>query len=259
MASTEKDYKQRRLGGGKLHIAEFDALGVLGEEEWFGITDNLVQTIEQEFVEIDNTESCTSFTDTKVVSKTTVTLTWESKNVSPVNMTRAFLGEKTETDHIAVTGKATNINVVALDTPYTFEDKFTSNVEVKDDTDTTTYVEGTDYSISTTVEPNTITAISGGAISAGDTVHVTYDVSAYTSGLIKALVKGILSAQLRFDMCNSQGYDYTITYHKGDISSAGDFSLKAVEDAGILTFSASITKLESKDNLFEISYEEKTV
>ena len=258
MATTEKDYSQRRLGGGKLYIAPRDPLDdTLGEEEWFGLTENLVQTTEQEFITIDNTEGCTTLTDSQVISKTTVTLTWDSKNTSPINFVRAFQGDLSTTDVIAGTDSLVT-GAVTLDTPIPLSYKYATNIVVKDETDATTYVLNTDYTVDTTIEPNTVTPITGGAIIDGDVLHIDYDYAGYTEGLIKAFAGAKVTAQLRFEMCNNGGYDYEIKYHKADISAAGDFLLKAVEDAGVISFSATVVKLTTEDGLFDIGWEELT-
>lgn len=257
MASTAKDYSQRRLGGGKLYIDEYDDQGVLTGEEWFGITENLVQTVEQEFITIDNTEGCQILEDAKILSKTTVTLAWDTKNISPVNLARAFLGDKTENTVVAGTG-ADVTDPVVLDVAIPLDFKFATNIVVQDETDLITYTLGTDYTVDDSGATVTVTPITGGAITALDILHIGYDYAEYTDGLIKALQNASLSGKLRFAMCNSQGFDYEITYHKADISSAGDFSLKANEDAGMLSFTASVVKLDTVDNLFEIEYAELT-
>jgi len=256
MAATAKDYSQRRLGGGKLYISEYDSNGNLKGEEWFGITENLKQSVEQNYITIPNTEGCTILDDKKILSKTTITLTWDTKNISPINLARAFLGE---VDEKIVTAGSVSGEVhsnVTLDKPFALDYKFASNIVVKDSGDSTTYEEGTDYTVDTSVEPNTITPLSSGSIEAGSDLHISYDYAGYTEGLIEAMSQSKLEAQLRFKMCNSQGYDYEILYNKASVNSAGDFSLKAMEDAGSLSFTATVLKVEGKP-LFKISYLEK--
>lgn len=254
--TTTKDYAQRRLGGGKLYINEFDDTGALTTEEWFGITEELVQTVEQEFITIENTEGTSKFDDTKVLSKTTITLAWKTKNVSPVNIKRAFLGDKTE-NVIASGTDAQVTGAVVLDTAIPLNYKFASNIVVKDATDSTTYVLDTDYTVDTTVEPYTVTPLSTGSISASDVLHIGYDYAGYTEGLIKAFVLAKIEAQLRFKMANSLGSDYDITYPKCTVSSDGDFDLKAVEDAGYLSFKATVVKYGTEP-LFKVEYAELT-
>ena len=258
MPTTATDYAQRRLGGGMLNIALMDTSNVVGEQQWFGITENLIQTTEQEFITIDNTEGCQSFVDTQVISKTTVTLTWDTKNVSPVNMAWAFQGVMTSSDVTAGT-EAQVTGAVTLDVAIPLTYSYATSIVVKDETDVTTYVLGTDYTIDSSIEPNTITPITGGAITDLDILHIGYDYSAYSEGLIKAFAGTKVTAQLQFDMCNAGGHDYSITYHKADLSSSGDFSLKAVEDAGIISFTAIIVKLTTEDGLFDIEWSEPTV
>ena len=66
------------------------------------------------------------------------------------------------------------VTATALDTAYALVGSNVSHnsVVVQDSTDTTTYVENTDYKIDYIV--GTITAITGGAITAGDVLHVDY-------------------------------------------------------------------------------------
>ena len=256
MGASEKDFAQRRLGGGKLYISEYDSTGNLKPEEWFGITENLVQSVEHDYVTIPNTEGCTILDDAKILSKTTVTLKWDTKNVSPINLARAFLGTVNETVTAAGSASGEVHSNVTLDEAFALNYKFASNIVVKNSDDSTTYVQDTDYTVDTTVEPNTITPLSSGSIATGSELHVSYDYAGYTDGLIKAMSLSSLDAQLRFKMCNSQGHDYNLTYNKASISSAGDFHLKAVEDAGIISFTATVVKVGDKP-LFQVEYTDK--
>ncbi len=257
MGATAKDYAQRQLGGGKLYIAEYTG-DVLGSEEWFGITENLVQTVSQDFITIENTEGENTVDDLKVVSKTTVELKWDTKNVSPVNLARAFLGDVSKTTVVAGSATSEVSPAVTLDTAFPLHYKYASNIVVKDDTDATTYTLGTDYTVDTTVQPNRITPITGGAISNSDILHTTYDYAGYTDGLIHAIENAMATVKLRFEMANGQGYDYTLTYHKANISAGGDFSLKATDDAGSLSFTATVIQKTGTTGLFDISYSELT-
>lgn len=255
MGATRKDYEQRLLGGGQLFINEFDETGAKKGKEWFGLTEKLTQTIENEYITIPNVEGSTELVDKEILKKSTVTLAWDTRNISPINLARAFYGNVTESPVTAGTAVDEAITIVEMEAGYPLANKFATSIVVQDATNTTTYVLGTDYRIDATVEPNLIVALTGGAITTNEVLHVDYSYSAYTAGLIEALEHSILEAELIFTMSNSVGYNYTLTYPKCSISSAGDFSLKAIEDSGVLSFTAKAVKVENETGLFKVEWD----
>jgi len=75
-----------------------------------------------------------------------------------------------------------------------------SNVVVKDDTDTTTYVEGTDYVLNARL--GMIKALSTGAITGGDVLHISGDYAAITFEKITGGSSPIIRARLVLDGVN---------------------------------------------------------
>lgn len=75
------------------------------------------------------------------------------------------------------------------DDEVTLADRYASNVVVKDETDTTTFVAGTDYSF----DPDTgvVTRIAAGGIAADATVHVSYDKPDPTAVTSADIVGGV--------------------------------------------------------------------
>lgn len=72
-----------------------------------------------------------------------------------------------------------------------------SNVVVKDETDTTTYTEGTDYEVNTRM--GWIKVLSTGSIADGDTLHVSYDYGAKKAYKIKGSKQAEILCQIVLD------------------------------------------------------------
>ena len=109
---------------------------------------------------------------------------------------------------------------------------------VRDDTDTTVYVENTDYTIN--YDKGTITAIAGGAITAGDTVHTTYDNTAYKAWTIAAFTTKAATGKLRLEACAVEGMDIEYTFEKITLKLNGSFSIVSAEDFASLALQATV-------------------
>ncbi len=253
--------KYYNTGGGVLFFAPL-VDGVYGQEGEFGQTENVAFTTEQETLVHDNTESCVSYEDANILQKVTGTLNIETLEISPDMLTKAFLGTKYTTVVPAGNVSAEGVVITDLDTSYPLTAKFVSAVVVKDDTDTTTYVEGTDYTVN--YDDGAITALTGGAISAGDTVHVDFTNEGYADFRIEAFMNSKLEGRLRFTGCSASGLNYTYTFHKISLLSSGDFNLKSPTEFQKLAFEGKMLASEAVvgdgiSKLFKIESTEKTV
>lgn len=252
--------KYYNTGGGELKFTPI-VDGVAGTEIDFGQTENISFAIETETLTHDNTESCTTFEDMNILKKVTGALTIETLEISPEMLERAYLGDLTRTAVASATATLANVTVTLLDTAYYIGDKFLSNVVVQDATDTTTYVEGTDYTID--YDKGLITALSTGAISALDVLHVTYDNAAYDDINIEGFIQSKIEGILKFNSCAAQGISYTYTFHRVSLLASGDYSLKSSDDFVKLTFEGTMLASDlisgaGLSKLFKIEGAEKT-
>jgi len=257
MASKSKYYN---TGGGELRFTPI-VDGVLGVKEDFGQTENISFSTEIETITHDNTETCTTYEDMNLLKKVTGKLTIETIEISPKMLERAFLGKTTSTAQTAVIAVSDTVTFTALNTAYYVGVKFLSNLVVKDASDTTTYVEGTDYTVN--LDRGMITSLAGGNISAGDVCNLTYDNSAYNDINIEGFIDSKLEGVLEFESCASNGLNYKYTFHRVSLLASGDYSLKSSEEFIKLSFEGTMlaSELVSGDGiskLFKIEASERT-
>ncbi len=102
-----------------------------------------------------------------------------------------------------------------------------SSVVVKDVTDTTTYVEGTDYEIvnATTGE---LKILSGGSISVSDELHISYDYAARNRSKIVPGKDFRINGSARLEIQTITGQDITWKINSAEIRVEGD---SVLEDA----------------------------
>ena len=118
---------------------------------------------------------------------------------------------------------------------------------VEDETDTTTYVAGTDYDCLALLKDDEVGRIltySGGAITNGDTLHLTYQYRGETYQRIKAFANTQLTGMLRFVADNPAGNQQEIRVWSTSLSPTGDTALIG-DDWSTLGFTGEILKDET--------------
>jgi len=260
--------KYYNTGGGSLKFTPI-VDGVLGTEEDFGQTENISFSTEIETLTHDNTETCTTYEDMNILKKVTGKLNIETLEISPTMLVRAFLGKDNSAEVIentiattpadgfvtnTVHGDAYAIGVKHLDD---------STIVVKDDTDITTYVLGTDYTLNRMGNITYITFI-GATIIAGDILHITADNVAYNDISIEGYIETKLEGVLTFTSCSANGVSYTYTFHRVSLLASGDYMLKSSEEFVKIAFEGTMlaSELISGDGiskLFKIEGTELTV
>ena len=266
MSAQSKYYN---TGGGELFFTPITN-GVLGSESAFGQTENVTFSSEIETLTHDNTEGKTIFEDMNILKKITGKIAIDTVEISPDMLSKAFLGTNNSTPIIAdaITGTASLgfVTCTELDVAYDIGVKHldVGTIVVKDDTDTTTYTLDTDYTLTTKGDVTTITAKTGGAITALDVVHVTADNVAYSDIRIEAFMNSKLEGKLRFVSQSANGTSYTYTFHKVSLLASGDFMLKSPEELAKLSFEGAMLASElvtgnGESKLFKIEGSELTI
>lgn len=230
------------LGRGKIYFGKFgdDGETPIGER-YLGNTPECSFTIEAETLDHFSSDEGINEKDESVPLSTTRSGSFTTDNIDPENLAYFFFGEAGTLAVSTATVAAEPVGPVYGG--YTYKLGVTdsvpmgqsnliqhtapsTNIIVKDDTDTTTYDEGDDY----TVDLNTgmVTIVDGGAIADGDTIHVTYKTSAHS---VARVVSGSMPIEgsMRFVSTNPKGklYDYFMPWVK--ITPNGDFALKGDE------------------------------
>lgn len=150
----------------------------------------------------------------------------------------AFFG--TNTDLTQASG-----TVIVAENLTTIADRFVeigkymvSDVVVKDPTDTTTYVEGTDY----TVNPRLgmLCALSSGAIPSGEVVKITYSHAAVAGTSMAAMTKSNVRIRVKLDGQNfADGRNFISDIYQMRLSPTSNFSLIG-EDFVDVTFEGTL-------------------
>ena len=141
---------------------------------------------------------------------------------------------------------------------------FSATIVVKDDTDTTTYVLDTDYTVERMGDTTYITfPTSGGTIVATDVLHITADNVAYSDIRIEGFMNSALEGKLRFVSNPANGVAYTYTFHKVSLTASGDFNLKSSDDFAKLSFegdmlASELVTAQDESKLFVITGTELT-
>lgn len=257
MASRSEYYN---TGGGELFFSPL-VNGALQTEEAFGQTENIAFSTTLDELAHDNSESCVVYEDIKILKKVTGTLSIETLEISPEMLTRAFLGTNATTPVASGSVSDEAVTITSLGVAYKLSKKYVSNVVVTDDTDVTTYVEGTDYSVNS--DNGTITALTGGAIVAGDVLHVDFDNAGYDDIRIEGFTQSKIEGQLRFQGCAGNGISYEYTFYRVSLMASGDFSLKNATEFAKLSFEGTMLADETKSGtgvskLFKIEGAKKT-
>lgn len=117
---------------------------------------------------------------------------------------------------------------------------------VQDDSDTTTYVAGTDYEISETLKDGVIGRIlilEGGSITEGDSLHVTYGFGDVTYTEVQAFKNTQVEGKLRFVSDNPAGTQQELEIWRCSLTPSGDTSMIG-DDWSTLGFVGEILKDE---------------
>lgn len=115
-----------------------------------------------------------------------------------------------------------------------------SAVSVQDETDTTTYVEDTDYSLDAV--RGRIYIIPGGAIADDDVIHVDYTPAANTRTRVVSQ-QDVIYGALRFISNNPTGSNNNHFFPKVELTPSGDYALKG-DDWQQMSFNVDLLKLD---------------
>ena len=103
-----------------------------------------------------------------------------------------------------------------------------SNVVVKDSTDSTTYVLNTDYLLD--AEAGFIKPTTGGGISSGDDLHITYDAAALTGSAVSVGTRQAIQVQIEGNMKNLATGEYVHVFiPKAKLSPTGELDFRGAD------------------------------
>jgi hypothetical protein len=130
-----------------------------------------------------------------------------------------------------------------------------SAVSVENTAGTVTYVVGTDYEINPRL--GAIKALSTGAITAGQTVHVTYTKAAISSIQMAAMTKTNIRVRLVLDGQNfADGRNFILDIYQARLAPSGDFGFQAGSDKKFMeaTFEATMETPSGGTEPFKLTW-----
>jgi hypothetical protein len=240
------------IGRGRAFFAPFVA-GTQnpGPFGYFGNTPELSITVTPQTLKHYSSEGGVKETDEEVTLQTDRSLKFMTDNISPENVALYFLGES---EVIAVSSGAVSGEVIdgsRVKKGALFQLGFSStnligardvtSVVIKDVTDATTYVAGTDYEVD--LDSGLVKILEGGAIDTGDTLHADYSKTAHSYDRVLSGAVSISGAMIfKSDNPTGKNADFYLPYVR--LSPDGDYQLKG-DEWQKLGFQGAVLKLGS--------------
>lgn len=246
------------LGRGELHFASFlTATDTPGGERYIGNSPEVSFTIETENLDHFNSDHGVREKDESIPLQTNRTGAFTTDNVSPENLALFFLGSSTALAVVGATVTDESITGVQPGLHYqlgrTANDPVgarglddSSPPSVTDDPMTTTYVEGTDYTIDLAL--GRITILEGGGIAADDDILVTYTTLSSTRPRIISGSKPVEGA-LHYIADNPAGENFDVYFPWVKLTPNGDYNLKG-DEWQTIPFNIEILKQSGKEAVY---------
>jgi len=220
-------------GGGKLYFKEQGS----GAFIYFGRTSGITLTTSVEYKDAYNTETQTQLLGKRLSAKTDVAANFSTDEVTSAAIAIAFSGEKITTTQPIGAAVAVVLTGAVVGGYHPLEVYDISNIEVKDETDTTTFIDGVDYSLA--ANSGLLHIIESGAITDGDNLNLTLDYPEKTYAGVAAYKKATLEGQFLVVTDTDTNNDFNILFKRMSVALDGDFGLKNPDEYGTLPFSGS--------------------
>lgn len=244
------------LGRGRLYFDRF-APGTENKtgELWLGNTPEFNLNLEPEKLEHFSSEEGLKVKDNSVLLQVARGGSFVTDHISIENVGLFFFGTSEEVTQTATPVIAEAITVqksrhyqlgsTTVNPPGVRD---VSAVTVQDETDTTTYVEDTDYSLDAL--RGRIYILPDGAIADDDIIHVDYTPAASTRTRVISQ-QDVIYGALRFVANNPTGSNNDHYFAKVELSANGDYALKG-DDWQQMGFNIDILKLDDATALHYI-------
>lgn len=246
-----KDYV---LGRGELYVALFDPnTETYGAYRYMGNTPEFNISIETDSLDHYSMDRGVGEKDATVVTSTNRSATIVADEITGPNLALFLFGSHT-TVSVSAMGAVTQdvIDAVELDHFYPlgvsagdpvgvlraiYPGTGATAFAVKNAAESTTYVAGTDYIFD--VRTSMVKILKGGAITAGQEIHIEYAEAAYTYEEIKSGAVPI-QAGLKYKSYNAYGKEMDFHLPLTTVRPNGDFALKAEADWQSMPFEVEI-------------------
>lgn len=220
MPNTLRETKQQTLGRGKILFQEAGASGFryIGNTPAFGIT------ITTESLRHFNSDSGVRVQDKQVPVSTEYAGSLTTDNINYENLAMLLLGSASTVSVSSATGESESFTSVKQGDTYALASRKVGSVVVEVSAAAKTL--GTDYTVD--LERGHITIVEGGGIADGDTMDVTYNITAHSYN--KAVSAGnAKEGSLLFIADNPEGEDIDYLIADCKLTPNGEFAIKAEE------------------------------
>ena len=237
-------------GSGRLYFDQFLA-GTTTKQgrRYLGHTPSLSNAVETETLDHINNDDGVGETDATVSLSTTRSGSFSTDDISAGNVAMFYLGSSdvftqaaTPVVDEAITVKQGMYYQLGAAQGSGMGVRNVATVVVQDDTDTTTYVDGTDFVLDAVMGTLYIkTTAEGGSILDADVLHVDYTPAAETRTQILSGTDSV-KGELFFESTNATGDKVDYLYPSVELSPDGDHELKS-DEWQVMGFKISINKL----------------
>ena len=235
-----------QLQGGAIYLEEYATDGSLGDKFYPGTTDIVSFNTELEKIDHNDTEDEEQVLDGEDVVKRNMTIAFTTADINNTFNKMAYLASEAALTQTAVTDEAVVIASALADKVEDLGFMDITALVVKDATDTTTYVMGTDYTYDR--KWGTLIILSTGSISDADEIHVTLTANAITDGVsLTSFATDKVEYRLTYQGRSSKGRNEKHVFEKVSIAMEGDRSLKSGEKAyTLINFTGAVLKENGK-------------
>ena len=239
-------------GSGRLYFDQFiNGTTTKQGRRYLGHTPSFSNSVESETLEHINKDNGVGETDKTATLSTSRSGGFVTDNISPENVAMFFLGSaativqsNTPVVDEAITVKQGLYYQLGENVGDGMGVRNVASVVVQDVTDTTTYVDGTDYVLDAVMGTLYImTTAEGGNIADDAVLHVDYTPATETRDLIVSGASSV-KGELFFESTNPDGSKRDFLYPSVELSPDGDYELKSDEWQQI-GFSVAINKLNT--------------
>lgn len=240
------------LGSGDLYIDRLTSAGVAQGSELVGNATSFSLSVEADDNKQTGNKRDTygqTIASNPKISSSNISITLNQYDVAV--LAAAFMG-----DAVAMTAEAGTVTEESITA---IADKWVdsaspgggvSAVVVKDETDTTTYLLGTDYEINTRL--GMVKALSSGSIDDADVLHIAYSYAAESGYKITGATNSTVKLKLRLDGKNvNDGTDVQANVWEANVSPGGAIDFLS-EDYGEITLEGEMVTPTGKSWPFEI-------
>ena len=239
-------------GAGRLYFDRFlDGTTTKTGRRYVGHTPSLNIAIESDTLDHINKDNGVGETDKTATLSTSRDGSFTTDNISPPNVAMFYLGSA-DVFTQAATPVVDEVHTVKQDHFYQLGAaqgsgmgvRNVASVDVQDDTDITTYVDGVDYTVDLVMGMvYIITTANGGSIVDGDVLHIDYTPAAETRS---QMLSGAMSVkgELFFESTNPDGDKIDYLYPSVELSPEGEHELKS-DEWQEMNFKISIGKLNT--------------